>query len=292
MVLIAGATASGKSAYACELAEEVGGVVVNADAMQVYTELQVLTARPGPADAARAPHRLYGHVAARERYSVGRWLTEVEAVLAEARGQGRPAIVVGGTGLYLSALTAGIAAVPPIPAEVRERWRQWAAGAATGELHARLAIADRSEADRVRPTDRARILRALEVLEATGRPLAAWQGEAARPVLAPDMAVERIVLDRPRGEIYARIEARLDWMAANGGIEEARRLAALGLDPGLPAMKALGVREFLRHAGGEVALAAAVAAAKTETRNYAKRQLTWFRRRMADWDWRPAGSRP
>lgn len=284
-MLIAGATATGKSAYALDLAQRAGGILANADAMQVYRELRVLTARPGAQEEGLAPHRLYGHVGAAERYSVGRWLGDAEAVLREASAAGRPAIFVGGTGLYFSALLSGIAAVPPIPIEVRERWRQRAEGLSTAALHRLLAEADAGEAGRLRPSDRSRILRALEVLEGTGRPLSAWQREPARSVLPSGARIDRIVLDRPRAELYRRIEERLDGMAEAGAVEEARSLASLRLDPSLPAMKAIGVRQFLRHAAGELTLADALAAAKVETRNYAKRQLTWFRHRMADWSW-------
>lgn len=290
MVLIAGATASGKSDLALDIARRRGAVVINADAMQVYRELRVLTARPAAAAEAAAPHYLYGHVPASERYSVGRWLADVATVLAQVKAGARPAIFVGGTGLYFEALTQGIAAVPAIPGEIRERWQERAKDLASEDLHALLAAADSSEAARLRPTDRSRILRALEVLEGTGRPLGSWQREPTRPLLDGSTRVERIVLDRPRGDIYRRIEERLDAMVAGGGLEEARRLRDLQLDPSLPAMKALGVRQFLRLAAGESSHEEALGRAKTETRNYAKRQLTWFRQRMADWDWQPAPS--
>jgi tRNA dimethylallyltransferase len=282
-VLIAGPTASGKSRLALDLARRHGGRVVNADSMQVYAELRVLTARPSPADEAAVPHRLYGHVPAATRYSVGQWLADAGAVIAEARRAGRLPIVVGGTGLYFKALTEGLASIPPIPPEIRLRLAAEASALSGPELHARLAARDPESAALVRPSDPARILRALEVIEATGRPLAVWRrGETEPPLLDPAGAV-LIVLDPDRAWLHARIGERADRMVHDGAEAEVRALARLGLEPHLPAMKAIGVREFLDHFAGKLSLEETIAAIKTETRRYAKRQATWFRNQMRDW---------
>jgi tRNA dimethylallyltransferase len=282
-VLIAGPTASGKSRLAVDLACERGGVVINADSMQVYGELRVLTARPSPEDEGEVPHRLYGHVAASARYSVGAWLRDVAEAIASARRDGLVPIVVGGTGLYFKALTDGLSEVPAIPAEVRERVRGETAGLSAGTLHVRLAGVAPDDARQVRPSDRMRILRALEVYEATGRSLTRWQqAEPLAPLVDP-AGVERMVLAIDRKLLHERIAYRAEAMVVAGGLAEAQALGALGLDPELPAMKAIGVRELLAHAAGTVSLDEAIAAMKTETRRYARRQETWFRNQMADW---------
>jgi len=281
-VLIAGPTASGKSRLAVELAHRHGGVVVNADSMQVYAELRVLSARPDVMDEASAPHRLYGHVPAATRYSVGRWLQHVEPVLDEAKAEGRLAIIVGGTGLYFKALTEGLASVPPIPPELREALLARSEGEPSEALHRQLAEVDPEDSARIRPSDRSRILRALEVFEATGRPLEAWRQGATRPALS-DMKVERYVIDPDRAFLHHLIAGRAEMMLNHGGVEEARALAALGLSPDLPAMKAIGVREIASHLRGDMSLEETLAAMCTETRRYAKRQMTWFRNQMKDW---------
>ena len=288
-VLIAGPTASGKSRLALRLAGERGGVIVNANSMQVYRELRVLTARPSPADEGLAPHRLYGHVPAAVRYSVGQWLDDVAAVLEEAAERELLPIIVGGTGLYFKALTEGLAAVPPIPDDVRARVAAEAEGLPAGDLHRRLAGIASDDAAAIRPSDRIRIVRALEVFEATGRSLRRWQeAEPLKPLIDP-ATTERIVLDPERAELHARIGTRADRMVGDGAIEEARALGRLSLAADLPAMKAIGVAEFLGHDAGKMSLDEAIAAVKTETRRYAKRQMTWFRNQMADWP-RVAGS--
>ena len=280
---LAGPTASGKSRLALELAARHGGVIVNADSMQVYGELRVLTARPSPADEAAVPHRLYGHVPAATRYSVGRWLGDIAVVLDEARRQGRVAIVVGGTGLYFKALTEGLAVVPAIPAEVRAAIREESADLATPELHARLAAIDPDDAAAIRTSDRGRILRALEVMTATGRSLAAWRRGAAAPPLVDPASARRIVLFPDRAALHQRINQRVDRMLEEGALEEVAALARLGLDPDLPAMKAIGVRALSAHLAGTLSRDEALAAMRTETRRYAKRQMTWFRHQMAGW---------
>jgi tRNA dimethylallyltransferase len=279
-ILIAGPTASGKSQLAVAVARERGGVVINSDSMQVYRELSVLTARPDAEDEAAAPHLLYGTIPAATRYSVGAWLSDARRALQSARKEGRLAIVVGGTGLYFKALTEGLAAVPPIPAEVRDRIRAETEGLSAPELHARLPADD---ARQVRVSDRMRILRALEVFEATGRSLTRWQEAEQLPPLIDAGAARRIVIDVDRAALHRRIEARAARMVRSGGMAEAAALGALKLDPELPAMKAIGVRELLDHLVGKTSLDEALAAMATETRRYAKRQATWFRNQMADW---------
>ncbi|HET9902159.1 MAG TPA: tRNA (adenosine(37)-N6)-dimethylallyltransferase MiaA [Xanthobacteraceae bacterium] len=283
-VLIAGPTASGKSALALTLAAEVGGIVINADSMQVYRDLRVITARPSPVEEAQVPHRLYGHVDAAENYSAGRWLADAAAALADAERAGRLPIFVGGTGLYFKLLLSGIATVPPIPATIREGLRARLAAEGPEALHAALAIRDPVSAARISPRDRSRLIRALEVIEATGRPLRAWHGETAGPLLDPASAV-KIFLEPERAILRARIDSRFDAMLAAGALEEVRALAARALDPLLPAMKAHGVPWLIRHLQGEIALDQAAAQAKADTRRYAKRQFTWFRNQMPGWTW-------
>jgi tRNA dimethylallyltransferase len=282
-ILLAGPTASGKSRLALELAAQHGGIVVNADSMQVYGELRILTARLTPEDEAVAPHHLYGHVPARERYSVGRWLGDVATILAAARREDRAVIIVGGTGLYFKALTEGLAAVPSIPTDLREGIREETENLATPELHARLAAVDPEDAATTRSSDRARILRALGVFTATGRSLAEWQRAAPAPPLIDPATVERIVLAPDRAELIRRISERAEHMIERGALAEVEALAALGLDGELPAMKAIGVRELLAHRAGTLSLYETLAAINAETRRYAKRQVTWFRNQMADW---------
>jgi tRNA dimethylallyltransferase len=281
-ILIAGPTASGKSALALALAEEIGGVIVNADAMQVYRDLRTITARPTPEDEARAPHRLYGHVDAAVNYSVGHYVRDADAALAEAQRLARVPIFVGGTGLYFKALIQGLSAVPPIPAEIRNAVRAELAEHGPEALHAELAQRDPEGAARLSPRDRVRIARALEVLRATGRTLGDWRRDGMQPVLAGERVV-KLFLAPDRAALYAGIDARFGRMLAEGAIEEVRALAERGLDPLLPAMKAHGVPGLIRYLRGEISLAEAAAKAKQDTRHYAKRQFTWFRHQLADW---------
>ncbi|HEY0267378.1 MAG TPA: tRNA (adenosine(37)-N6)-dimethylallyltransferase MiaA [Rhizomicrobium sp.] len=279
-VLIAGPTASGKSAAALELAERIGGAVINADSMQVYAEAPVLTAQPSAQDRARAPHLLYGHVGAREVYSVGRWRQDAVAALAKLAG--RTPIFAGGTGLYFAALTDGLAEVPPTPPEIRDAARALLDDIGVEALHARLADRDPLTASKLRPSDPQRVLRAFEVFEATGRPLAEWQAEPAEPVLK-GARIAAFVLDPPRAELRARIATRFAAMLEAGGLDEARTLE--GLDPGLPAAKLLGLRPLQALAAGILTRDQALDAAITGTRQFAKRQMTWFRHRMPHYNW-------
>jgi tRNA dimethylallyltransferase len=257
--------------------------------MQVYRELRVLTARPGESEEARAPHRLYGTVSAAESCSVGRWLDDAAGALAEAREKGRLPILVGGTGLYFKALTEGLAPVPDIPAEVRSYWRERAAELNLEDLHRELAARDPAVAAKLEPADPQRVVRALEVIDATGVSLAEWQGADHSPLLAP-AGVLRIVIAPEREPLYAAIDARFDRMVEQGAIEEVRELLEVNLDPGRPAMRAHGVRELAAYLAGATTREEAMAKAKTETRRYAKRQMTWLRRFMSDWQWFPGPS--
>lgn len=283
-ILIAGPTASGKSRLAIELAQRHGGTVINADSMQVYAELEILTARPALEEMAGVPHLLFGHVAGAGGYSVGRYLEEAARAIAETCAVGRLPVVVGGTGLYFKALLEGLSPIPTVPAEIRYRWRQLAKDDGPHVLHALLAERDPEMAARLRPTDPQRIVRALEVLEVTGRSLAYWQAQPGVPLLKAEEC-ERLVLSPERGELYRRCDLRFDQMMAAGAMEEVRALAALGLDPELPIMRALGVRPLLETVAGKSTLAAAIEAAKAETRQYAKRQVTWLRGHMISWEW-------
>lgn len=267
---------------ALAIAEATGGIVINADAMQVYRDLRVITARPTPEEEARAPHLLYGHVDAAVNYSVGRYLRDAAPALAQAQQLGRLPIFVGGTGLYFKALTQGLSAVPPIPADIRDAVRSRLAAQGPEALHAELMSGDPEGAARLFPRDRVRIARALEVLLATGRPLADWQREGMQPLLAGE-GVVKLFLAPDRAALYARIDARFERMLAEGALDEARALAQRGLDPLLPAMKAHGMPWLIRHLRGEILLAEAVEKAKQDTRHYAKRQFTWFRHQLADW---------
>lgn len=283
-VLIAGPTASGKSALALELARQTGGVVINADSMQVYRDLRVLTARPTPEEEAQVPHRLYGHVDAAVNFSAGAWVADAARVLEQVRGQNRLPIFAGGSGLYFKALTRGLSAVPPIPAEIREAVRARLERDGVEALHAELARRDPASAERLKPRDRARIARALEVVEATARSLTDWHRDGLPPLLPPD-AFRALFLEPDRDQLYARIDARFDTMLKAGALEEVAALAARQLDPLLPAMKAHGVPALIRHLQGEISLAAAAEIGRADTRHYAKRQFTWFRHQLPEFEW-------
>jgi tRNA dimethylallyltransferase len=284
VMIVAGPTASGKSALALAIAEEFGGVVINADAMQVYRELRVLTARPTPDETKRVPHRLYGVMSARQRCTAARWRTMALAAIANAKTKGRLPIVVGGTGLYLKALMEGLAPVPDIPPEIRARARARHAELGGAAFHGELKRLDPEMADRLKPGDTQRLLRAWEVITATGRSLALFQKVRPAPTR---LWFESFRLLPPRDPLYAACDARCRRMLQEGALDEVRALMALKLDPDLPAMKAVGVRELAAHLAGETSRAEALAKFQQVTRNYAKRQLTWFRHQMPDaqtWD--------
>jgi len=274
-LLIAGPTASGKSALALKMARERSGIIINADALQVYRELRILSARPSPAEEAEAPHRLYGHVSGRDTYSVGRWLDDAMDALEAAWRGGLLPIVTGGTGLYFKALEQGLAEIPPIAPDVREKWRSFG-----GDLHGELTRRDPEAAGALQPNDRQRLIRALEVVEGTGKSLGHWHAAASQSAVLADAAIERVFIEVPRAELYARAEARFDRMLAAGAMDEVRAL--LDADPALPMMKAIGVRELSAHLRGKIGLDEAVTAAKTATRHYIKRQLTWWRGQMKE----------
>ncbi len=279
-VLIAGPTASGKSAAALELARALGGLIINADASQVYRELKVLSARPGPEDEAVAPHRLFGHVPASEAYSAGRWLADAERAIREAWDNALLPIVAGGTGLYFRSLEKGLPAIPHVPQEIRVKWRNKLSERGSEALHAELAARAPEEAARLRRSDGQRIARALEVLEATGEPLGAHQRRQEGDSVLADADVVRIAIVPDREVLYRRCDERFLQMMEEGALDEVRALLALGLAPSLPAMKAIGVQPLARHVRGELSLDEAIRIAQRETRNYAKRQLTWLRHQM------------
>jgi tRNA dimethylallyltransferase len=283
-ILIAGPTASGKSALALALGEKLGAEIINADSMQVYRDLRIITARPSVEEEQRVPHRLYGHVDAAENFSVGRWCEEAAVALATTGRAGRAAVVVGGTGLYFNALTRGIAAVPPIPADIRDEMRARLASDGVAALHDELKQRDPAAAARLMPGDRARVTRALEVVLATGRSLLDWHEDNKPPGLDAAGAA-KIFLMPERDELLRRIDARFDAMMAAGALEEVRALAARDLNPNLPAMKAHGVPWLIRHLRGEIPFEQAVEQAKRDTRQYTKRQATWFRNRLPGFVW-------
>lgn len=279
--LIAGPTAAGKSRLALKTAERLGGVVINADAIQLYADLRVLSARPTPEDETRVPHRLYGVADGAEAWSVGRWLRAVGPILSELAAERRPAVVVGGTGLYFRALTQGLAEIPAVPAGLRAELA--AAFDADGEarFRDRLAEVDPEAARRIETGDRQRLIRALEVHAGTGRALSAWNADT-RPLLAPGTWTA-LVVEPARDLLYARCDARFAAMLAGGAVEEARALASRGLADDLPLMKAVGLREILAWLKGDLTRDEALAAGQQETRRYAKRQMTWFRNQTPDW---------
>ncbi len=283
-MLIAGPTASGKSALALELAQKTGGIVINTDSMQVYRDLRIITARPTPEEEAMVPHRLYGHVDASVNFSAGAWVADAGKALAEARAEKRLAIFIGGSGLYFKALTRGLSAVPPIPPETREAVRARLERDGVEALHAELAGRDPVSAERLKPRDRTRIARALEVVEATGRALPDWHREGLPPLLPPGQ-FSALFLAPERDQLYARIDARFDLMLGAGALDEVEALAARKLDPLLPAMKAHGVPALVRYLAGEITREAASEIGRADTRHYAKRQFTWFRHQLPEFEW-------
>ncbi|MCH9807803.1 MAG: tRNA (adenosine(37)-N6)-dimethylallyltransferase MiaA [Alphaproteobacteria bacterium] len=283
-VLIAGPTASGKSAAGLRLARGLDGVIVNADSMQVFAQLRILTARPDAEDETSVPHRLYGHVSAREAYSVAAWLEDVRGVLGEIDAAGKRAIFVGGTGLYFNALTRGLAAMPDIDPVIRAHWRAAARARRPQDLHRELMALDPVTGGRLRETDPQRIVRALEVIQSTGRPLAEWQAMPAKPLLPPG-TWRGLVIAPSRAILHERANRRFDQMMGEGVLDEVQALRAMQLDDVLPVMRAIGVRPLLAHLDGQVSIEEAVEQSKAQTRQYIKRQTTWLRRNMVSWKW-------
>ena len=278
-VIVAGPTASGKSALALALAVEFDGVVINADSMQIYRELRILTARPGPEDEARAPHRLYGVLPVSSVCSAARWRDLALAELDAARRAGKLAIICGGTGLYLRALTRGLSPIPDIPDEIRRAVRARLERDGAAALHGALARVDPDMAAGLAPGDRQRIARAWEVFEATGRRLSDWRAapESGPP---PGTRFATIVLRPPRATLYAACDARMRAMIDAGALAEVAALRRAEIDPQLPAMKALGIADLHRHLDGEITLEDAILSAQQATRRYAKRQTTWFKNQI------------
>lgn len=279
-LLILGPTASGKSALALALAERMDGEIVNADSMQVYADLRVLTARPTAEDEARVPHHLYGHVDAATRYSAGAWLRATTSALADIAARGKTQIVVGGTGLYFRALTDGLDDIPEPPREMRAELEARAAREGPVALHAELAALDPQGAAQIEPRDAPRIVRALSVMLHSGQPIASWR-TGASPSAHP--AFLRIALMPERAPLYAAIDSRFAAMVAGGAVDEARSFLARGLDPGLPAMKAHGLPRLAAHLRGEISMSEACDLAAQDTRQYAKRQFTWIANQTPDW---------
>lgn len=318
-ILIAGLTASGKSQLALDIACRInadkaraggaafkgaaperaktapagkpfkgaappaGAVIINADSMQVYDGLPVLTASPSAADQAKAPHYLYGCVDAACRFSVGAWLQAVKKLLQQPELSGKTCIFVGGTGLYFQALLGGLAEIPPISAAVRQKGQNLLAEQGLPGLYSALQKSDKAMAAKLPPQDSQRLLRAWEVMAETGKSLSYWQSRPAKPLLPADK-VQKLVLLPPPAAIYARINDRVAKMVEQGAAAEVAALRARRLDPQLPLMKAAGVREFGAYLDGEISLAAAIDKTRQATRHYAKRQRTWFSRRLGcDW---------
>ncbi len=280
-ILIAGPTASGKSALAIRMAQETGGFIVNTDSMQVYDVLDLLTARPGKADLAATEHHLYGHVAPSISYSTGRWLDDVAVLLSQPTMKERTPIFVGGTGLYFRALLGGLSQMPEVPDDVRAYWRGRMETDGPELLHRDLSERDPDMAATLQPADSQRIVRALEVLEGTGKSLLDWQRKKGRALVDDDSA-RKIVLAPDRAWLSERIARRFALMWDNGAIDEVKALLALDLAPQLPAMKAIGVREITAYLGGSMAREEAVERSVIATRQYAKRQSTWFRNQLDD----------
>ncbi|MBW3095878.1 tRNA (adenosine(37)-N6)-dimethylallyltransferase MiaA [Pseudohoeflea coraliihabitans] len=283
-ILIAGPTASGKSGLAIRLAQKHDGEIVNADSMQVYEGLRILTARPSEAEMALVPHHLYGHVDPQTDYSTGHWLEDAAAAIASIRARGRLPVIVGGTGLYFRALSGGLSQIPPVPADIRSHWRNELARTGPETLHAELARRDPEMARRLAPGDRQRVLRAVEVHAATGQSIASFQTPTGRVVVSEDKAARLLVLP-PRELLYQRINQRLELMIAEGALIEVEALVKRRIAPEKPLMKAIGVPELAAYLAGAVSLEEAQSRAAMHSRRYAKRQMTWLRNQL-DPGWR------
>ena len=287
-ILITGPTASGKSALAIEWAQKANGMVINADSMQVYDTLRVLTARPALADMAGHEHRLYGHVPAISTYSTGAWVRAAAHEVARARSLGKLPVFVGGTGLYFRALTGGLSDIPQVPDDIREEFRARLEGEGAGVLHGELAAKDPAGAAALKPGDGQRIVRALEIFTATGKPLSSFQGQSGPMIIDPQRARKLIVLP-DRAVLHDRINRRFAMMMHLGAVEEVEALLALDPPGDAPAMKAIGVPQIAAMLGGEMSVAEVIEKSSAATRQYAKRQMTWFRNQMDD-SWERVGS--
>ena len=283
-LLIAGPTASGKSALAIHLAKKFNGVVINADSMQVYQPLRVLTARPSVEEEAEVAHELFGHVGADQPYSVAHWLVDVTAVIGRVLAQGQLPIVTGGTGMYFRVLSEGLSDIPAVPDVVRARIRALEAEIGVAALHARLLACDPETALSLNPTDPQRVIRAMEVFEATGRSIRSFQGPRHGAVIDSARALA-VFLAPDREVLRSRIDQRFDQMLRQGALEEVEALARLGLDPALPVMRALGVPGLIGALRGDMPMDQAIDKGKADTRRYAKRQHTWFRHQASDFIW-------
>lgn len=283
-IMIAGPTASGKSAFAIELANKHNGIIVNADSMQVYSELRILTARPSIQEESLAPHAMYGTINGNLAYSVGQWYNDVKKQLDHCRSQGLIPIFTGGTGLYFSSLLKGLSPVPEIPEDIRNHWREQATEVGAEKLHELLTERDPVMANQLMPTDPQRIARALEVLEATGKSLSEWQKQPGTPLFSEENT-ERYVISPEREKLYERCNRRFDIMLEEGALDEVRELLKLNLSPDLPIMRALGVKPLQDYLEGNMSLEEAAEISKRDTRRYAKRQLTWLRSNMITWNW-------
>lgn len=291
VILIAGPTAGGKSALALDLARREGGEIVNADALQVYRDLRILTARPDAAIEALAPHHLFGSVDGDAPWSVGAWVRAADRIIGEIRGRGALPIIVGGTGLYFKALIEGLADVPPTPAGVREEMARRYERQGEASFREDLRQYDPKAEARITPADRQRLTRAMEVFVATGRALSDWQADT-RPLLAPG-TWRALVVEPDRETLFWRCDERLIAMLREGALAEVEQLRRRGLSPNRPVMKALGVAPLIAHLAGEITLAEALSLAQRDTRRFAKRQLTWFRNQTPDWPrWRGEGPAP
>ena len=281
-ILIHGPTASGKSELSVALAQRVDGEVINADSMQVYRDLRVISARPSASEMAGVPHHLFGHVPASERYSTGKWLSAVKPVIAKVQRRGKVPIIIGGTGLYHLALIEGLSEIPPVPEDIRAEVTELYQQGGTAALREKLDQVDREAAERLGEGDRQRLSRALEVWLATGKSITSFQGKKANPILGANewMAV---ALTPTRNRLYARIDRRFEGMLMEGAMEEARDLEAQGLPEDLPAMKAHGIPWLLAYLRGEISAESAAENAKRDTRRYAKRQFTWIGRQFPFW---------
>ncbi|WP_337660587.1 tRNA (adenosine(37)-N6)-dimethylallyltransferase MiaA [Anderseniella sp. Alg231-50] len=282
-ILIAGPTASGKSAVAMDVAERLNGVVINADAMQLYADLNVLTSRPSRADEARVPHRLFGCAPAAEAWSAGRWLEAASAEISATWQAGKVPVIAGGTGLYFKVLEEGLSPVPAVPDDIRDHWRERLQREGACTLHAELARTAPDDAARIEAADGQRVVRALEVLQATGKQLFDHFAAARQTSVLANAEVRRVALMPPREDLYRSCDARFEVMLECGAMGEVERLLTQRLAPDLPAMKAIGVPALAAHLADEVPLKDAVGLAQKQTRNYAKRQMTWIRNQMTDW---------